>query len=221
MAVRPHPEPPHAAGLREGLLATLAAADGVAAHGIVERASALGWSADDLRVDLIAPALHEIGHRWERGEIGVAEEHLATSVCEWLLFSIAGRSPRIRDPGARRAVVGCSAGELHALGALIVANVLAERGWQVLYLGASTPADAWGPIVRARRADVAVVATTLPSGIAEVPATLQAIRAGRPECLTVVGGQAYASPSAGRAVGAGLVAGDARRLHDRLAAALS
>ena len=108
MGVITHPDPPHAASLREGLLLTLGAADQVAAHGIVERASDLGWSADELRCDLIAPVMHEVGRRWEHGEIGVADEHLATSVCEWLLFTIAGRAPRLRSATARRAVVGCS-----------------------------------------------------------------------------------------------------------------
>jgi methanogenic corrinoid protein MtbC1 len=216
-----HLDPPHAAGLREGLLLTLGAADQLAAHGILERATGLGWSADELRCDLITPVMHEVGRRWERGEIGVADEHLATSVCEWLLFSIAGRAPRDRDPAARRAIVGCSPGELHSLGALIVANVLTERGWRVLYLGDSTPPDAWPPIVRARAADVAVLTTTTPSAVAHVPGTLRAIHDARPECLTVVGGQAYATRAIGRAVGAAIVAGEVRRLPERLEAALS
>jgi methanogenic corrinoid protein MtbC1 len=217
MAVRaPFRDPPHAAGLREGLLLTLAAADEAAAHGIVERATRLGWTADELRCDLITPALHEIGHRWERGEIGVAEEHLASSVCEWLLFSIAGRERRA-VASDRRAVVGCSAGELHALGALVVSNLLSERGWRVLYLGASTPVDAWAPIVRTRRADVAVLSTTTQAAVAPVPETVRSICEARPECLTVVGGQAYdGSRGVARAVGAGLVANDARELPERL-----
>jgi methanogenic corrinoid protein MtbC1 len=221
MGVATHPDPPHAAGLREGLLLTLAAADQVAAHGIVERATALGWSSDELRCDLITPVLYEVGRRWELGEIGVADEHLATSVCEWLLFSIAGRARRIRSDRARRAVVGCSPGELHTLGSLIVANVLSERGWRVLYLGGSTPPDAWAPIIRARGADVAVLATTTPSGIAHVPGTLRSIHEARPDCLTVVGGQAYATRAIGRSVGAALFAADVRELPERLHIALS
>jgi methanogenic corrinoid protein MtbC1 len=221
MGVATHPDPPHAAGLREGLLVTLGAADQIAAHGILERASELGWTADELRCELITPVLHEVGRRWERGEIGVADEHLATSVCEWLLFSIAGRVPRVRDPAARRAIVGCSPGELHTLGSLVVANILSERGWRVLYLGASTPSDAWAPIVRARSAEVAVLATTTPSAVADVPAALRTIHEARPGCVTVVGGQAYATRAIGRRVGAAIVSGDARELPEQLDAALS
>lgn len=210
------PAPAHAAELREGLLLTLAAADQAAAHGIVEQATRLGWTADQLRCDLITPALHEIGDRWERGEIGVADEHLASSVCEWLLFSIAGRERRALASD-RRVIVGCSAGELHALGALVVSNVLSERGWRVLHLGASTPVDAWAPIVRTRRADVAVLSTTTQAAVAPVPETVRSIREARPACLVVVGGQAYqGSRAVARSVGAGLVAHDPRELPERL-----
>src|SRR5919202_993809 len=87
---------------------------------------------DDVRFDLITPALAEVGARWERGAIGVADEHLASSVCEWLLFNLAGRASREAATGRRaatgsRAIVGCSDGELHSLGARIVAHVLAEH----------------------------------------------------------------------------------------------
>jgi methanogenic corrinoid protein MtbC1 len=194
------------------LLASLLAADQIAAHDVMEGALRDGWSADDVRFQLITPALHVVGDRWERGEIGVGDEHLATSVCEWLLLTMAGRARRA-PPTGRRAVVGCSEGELHALGARMVANVMTEAGWTVLFLGASTPVSAWSPIVRSRHADAAVVATTMPAGIATVRPTLDAIRKTRPECLLVIGGQAYTGHrSAARRLGADLIAEDPREL---------
>jgi methanogenic corrinoid protein MtbC1 len=208
----PRAGPDQADELLADLLASLLAADQIAAHGVLERALQAGWSADDVRFALITPALHEIGMRWERGAIGVGDEHLATSVCEWLLLTLAGRTRRT-PPSGRRAVVGCSEGELHALGARMVANVLTEAGWTVLFLGASTPASAWSPIVRSRHADAAVVATTMPDGVATVRPTLESIRAARPECLLAIGGQAYAGRGgAARRVGADLFAEDPREL---------
>lgn len=101
--------------LLEGLLDALQAADQPAGMEVVDRAMKLGWTVDDVRFQLITPALHRVGLRWERGEIGVADEHLACSVCEWLLFALAGRVRRPLATG-RRALVGCSEGELHGLG---------------------------------------------------------------------------------------------------------
>ena len=198
------------------LLASLLAADQRAAQRVVDDALSRGCSVDDVRFRLITPALHAVGDRWERGEIGVADEHLATSVCEWLLVRMAGRSPRAPSSG-RRALVGCSEGELHALGMRIVAGVLVDAGWSVLYLGAATPAGAWGPIVRARHPDLVVVGTTMTDALEPVRATLASVKSARPECLTVIGGQAYeAAPGVGDRLGADIVSVDARELVGRL-----
>jgi len=199
------------------LLRTILAADQRAAQRVVDDALARGHTADDVRFGLITPALHAVGDRWERGEIGVADEHLATSVCEWLLVRLAGRVRRTRGSG-RRALVGCSEGELHALAVRMVAGVLVEAGWSVLFLGAATPAGAWGPIVRARHPDLAVVGTTMRERLDTVGATLGSIKAARPECLTVVGGQAYeaAGPEEAAELGADIVSLDARELVGRL-----
>jgi MerR family transcriptional regulator, light-induced transcriptional regulator len=146
----------------------------------------------------------------------VADEHLASSICDWLLFALAGRVQRLRATG-RRALVGCSEGELHALGARMIAHVLSERGWTVMLLGADTPAAAWPQIVRARRPDVAVLSTTTAAVLGQVGPSLHAIKTARPECRTVVGGQAYARLSSPAVeFGADLVALDARTLPERL-----
>src|SRR6476661_3908014 len=84
--------------LLEALLDALLEVDQAAALAIVAQAVKAGWSADDVRFGLITPALYEVGVRWQRAEIGVAEEHLATSVCEWLLFGLAGSA--LREPAA-------------------------------------------------------------------------------------------------------------------------
>jgi MerR family transcriptional regulator, light-induced transcriptional regulator len=216
-AVAPPPPPvDDGSRLLEALLAALLAADQVAAQTVVDRAHRLGWTIDDVRFGLIVPALHEVGDAWERGEIGVAEEHLATSVCQWLLFTLAGQVRRPPRTGAR-VVVGCSEGELHALGALLVANVLAEHGWTVLLLGATTPVAAWRSIVAARHPDVVAVSTTGAGRLPEVGPTLHEIRRGRPDCLAVVGGQAYAGRNEAAAeLGADLLVADIRELPARL-----
>ena len=215
-AEAPEPSLTERGQLLEALLGTLQAADQGAATGVVDRALKLGWTVDDVRFHLVTPALHDVGARWERGEIGVADEHLACSVCEWLLFSLAGRVRRPLPTG-RRAIVGCSEGELHNLGARIVAHVLSERGWTVLLLGADTPAAAWPQIVRARRPDVAVLSTTTPGVLRDVASCVRAIKTARPECRTVVGGQAYWDlPSAAVDFGADLLALDARSLPSQL-----
>ena len=221
-AQAPHPSRPQQGQLLEEFVPLLLGADQIGASKLVGRAIELGWTIDDVRFDLITPALAEVGARWERGAIGVADEHLASSVCEWLLFNLAGRASREAATGRRaatgpRAIVGCSDGELHSLGARIVAHVLAEHGWTVLYLGAATPPAAWAQIVRSRRADVVVLCTTMPSLLARVRAALKEIKSARPDCRTVVGGQAYwGRPDAHDLLRPDLLALDARKLTEQV-----
>jgi methanogenic corrinoid protein MtbC1 len=215
-APAPDPSLTERGQLLEALLDALRAADQPGAIGVADRALSLGWTVDDVRFHLITPALYEVGLRWQRAEIGVAEEHLASSICEWLLFTLAGR---VRRPPAigRRALVGCSEGELHGLGARMIAHLLSERGWAVLLLGADTPAAAWPEIVRARRPDVAVLSTTMHGCLARVGPSLRSIKTARPDCRTIVGGQAYWELSSAAAdFGADLLTLDLRTLHHRL-----
>jgi methanogenic corrinoid protein MtbC1 len=120
-AAAPHPSLTERGQLHEAMLSALRRADQRDSMGVVERATALGWTVDAIRFHLITPALYDIGLLWQRGQIGVADEHLASSICEWLLFVLAGRARRPPRTG-RRALVGSSDGELHSLGARMMAG---------------------------------------------------------------------------------------------------
>ena len=130
---------------------------------------------------------------------------------------------RSRRPGPAAATDGAAGarrlqrGGAARLGARMIAHVLSERGWTVMLLGADTPAAAWPQIVRARRPDIAVLSTTTVAVLGRVGPSLHAIKTARPECRTVIGGQAYSrlsNPSVN--FGADLVALDARTLPQRL-----
>src|SRR3712207_2379731 len=73
-------------------------------------------------LELVQPAMIEIGERWHRGEINVAAEHFATQFVRRKLASLLS----LFEGSAHRAtiVVGCAPGELHDLGALLSALFL-------------------------------------------------------------------------------------------------
>ena len=77
---------------------------------------------------VLLPVLHEIGTRWESGEISVAEEHFATACCA----AACSRSAAIGGAGrGPLAVLACPPGELHDLGLIAFGLVLRERGWRI------------------------------------------------------------------------------------------
>lgn len=84
-----------------------------------------------------APLLVEVGDRWSRGELTVADEHLTSGVLRNLLSSLL--HTRGRGHGVRL-LMSTPAGERHELGTLITSLVAADAGLDVVYLGPDMPA---------------------------------------------------------------------------------
>jgi MerR family transcriptional regulator, light-induced transcriptional regulator len=87
---------------------------------------------------VLLPVMHEIGERWEKGEISVAQEHFATGVLRGRMLSLgrnwgAGAGPL--------ALLACPPGERHDLGLIAFGLVLRERGWRIAFLGSDTPIE--------------------------------------------------------------------------------
>jgi MerR family transcriptional regulator, light-induced transcriptional regulator len=96
-----------------------------------EALAAFGLSA--LCLEVMAPCLWRIGDSWERGEIRVATEHFASNYLRGFLLGVYQSLP-----GSRRGaliLVGCAPGELHDIGALMLALLLREQGRRVEFLG--------------------------------------------------------------------------------------
>lgn len=89
--------------------------------------------------DHVAPLLVAIGEAWARGDIGVHQEHLASSLLTQMLQA------RIHGPGrhrrnSKRILLATPPEEFHAIGLYMVQAVLADQGISTMMLGASVPA---------------------------------------------------------------------------------
>jgi MerR family transcriptional regulator, light-induced transcriptional regulator len=121
----------------------------------LERASrSLGHAANtfsphDLVTLVIAPALDEIGDRWQSGEICTAAEHAASAMMRTHLGALLAAQP---VTGKAPIICTTPAGEQHELGALLVAVVAAMHGLRPVYLGANLPAEQIAQAARLSRA---------------------------------------------------------------------
>jgi len=110
----------------------------------------------DLRTvnrELVTRSLHEIGSLWEENRITAADEHLATAVIQSVLTHLYPDLPiGPRDRGV--AVIMGVAGELHQVGAHMVADLLETDGWDVRFLGTNVPAPAVAHTLEETNADV-------------------------------------------------------------------
>ncbi len=150
----PDAEPPQAEGLRQApasahavpqsapdLEECLRCVERLDARGLEDaltRAAALMGMASFID-RLLQPLLQSIGERWRAGELRPANEHLATAIVRTFL----GRMLDSFQPTAQapRLIVTTPAGQMHELGALVVAVTAASAGWRVLYLGPNLPAE--------------------------------------------------------------------------------
>lgn len=80
----------------------------------------------------------ELGLLWQRGELHAGEEHLATRIVEGLLAELSTVGECEPSIG-RRVLIASPAGDLHELGARMVARRFERRGWSVFFLGANVP----------------------------------------------------------------------------------
>lgn len=110
----------------------------------------------ELVFQVLVPILQEIGQRWSHGEIGVAQEHLASSQISGVLSALL----RFRPPeaGAPQAIFTTPPGHRHEFGALIGALLAIGRGFDPLYLGADLPAEDLEWAVRSTRPRLLVLA---------------------------------------------------------------
>ena len=123
------------AELAEAMLHAIADADHARLGNLLDQAFAL-YPVEVALDEVVHPVLTSVGEGWERGELTVADEHLATATMrahlERLLADVRG--------GVRGvAVLACAPGERHELGLMMLGVLLRADGWQVAYLGADTP----------------------------------------------------------------------------------
>lgn len=118
------------------------------ARGIVIAAYLDGWSLPDLFDGPIAGALHEIGILWQHDARGIFIEHQATTACVEVVNQLRVLLPP-PPSGAPVAVGGAPAGDVYLLPSAMAAAVLASTGFEVVNLGADTPAAAFRHAVEA------------------------------------------------------------------------
>lgn len=89
--------------------------------------------------NLITPAMQHIGHLWETNQITVADEHLATATCDFVLSKLAYQ--REKSQTGKRAMFLCLDGEQHYIGLKMVNSLFEEDGWETKYFGPSLPLE--------------------------------------------------------------------------------
>jgi MerR family transcriptional regulator, light-induced transcriptional regulator len=183
-------DPVRATATKAQLEARLLAGDEPGAWGVLEAALASDRSASDVLLQLVAPALESIGDRWNLGELTVADEHRASAVAVRLISRIGARFGR-RGPKRGSVVITTPPAELHSAPVAIAANLLRWAGFNVIELGADTPADALAQVLAGVSDLLAVaMACTTQDSTASARRVIAHLHAARPGTTVLLGGAA-------------------------------
>lgn len=137
----------------------LVAYDARSASRLLEEALAI-VPVEDVCLNILQPALDEIGHRWQRSEILVSGEHFATSFASRTLGSLYNLSRP--EEGRGPIVATCLEGELHEIGLLMTSLFLSRRGFRVVYLGSNLPVGDLVQTIEELRPPIVLVSASTP-----------------------------------------------------------
>lgn len=140
--------------------------------------------------NIIEPCQREVGRLWQLNRITVAHEHYSTEAMRHIMTRLTTTAIRMPQRG-RRLIAASVEGELHDIGARMIADMLEVNGWEVFFLGANTPGGAIFQLTALTNANVVALSATMPFNLSRVREASTAIHSVVPKASIIVGGQAF------------------------------
>lgn len=154
---------------------------------------ALAAGIDPLRLihDYLAPAMDEVGRRYEQGEYFLPELVLASDAMQSVMSLIR---PSLASAGQVRAripvVIGTVRGDMHDIGKNLVAAMLEGAGFEVHDLGVDVQPEQFVEAAKATDARIVAMSALLTTTMGAMRDTIEALRAAglRERVRVLVGG---------------------------------
>jgi MerR family transcriptional regulator, light-induced transcriptional regulator len=173
--------------------AAILCGDEVAAEIAIREAIEAKLSTAEIDDEIIAPALWLVGELWQRGDLSVADEHIATEISIRVL-ALQREAQRVaRGRGGHRVMLAAPAGELHVVALRMIGNLLREGGYDVVLIGADVPAHALAAAAGRHEPDVICLSSTMPGGADRVLVSIREVQRQWPSARFIVGGRGLTS----------------------------
>lgn len=143
-------------------------------------------------LNIIQPTMYTIGAMWEKDEISVAHEHLATSIIMRIMSSFYDQYV-LRTPDKYKILIAAAVNEFHEIGARIVSDYLEINGYDVRFLGSNMPSDDLVRILLKEKPRVLGLSVSMSYNIGKLIETVQEIRSNKDlaEIRIMAGGYAF------------------------------
>ena len=176
------------ARLRSEFLDAIAWGDARLAELIGLEAVAAGMDLATLYVDVMTPALREVGERWAKGELSIAEEHLATSLVDGVMGVVSRAGTKAPRRSRERVLLAAVESEGHVVGLRMLADLAEGAGFDVHYLGPSVPVAGLPDMVRRHNPRVVGLSMTVGAPAWAIVQAVDALADACPDVALLVGG---------------------------------
>ena len=138
---------------------------------------------------IFIPTMTKIGDLWERKELGVAAEHIASNVAQNLIKNITETNRKTGKKG--NILLTTPTGENHSIGCSVLESYLQNKGFNVYNLAPATPTKYVLDFLKSSKPDAIVVSITLPENIKSGQRLVSKLREEEKNIPIYVGGQAF------------------------------
>ena len=201
------PPPPEEAGaptparVRERLLAAILAGDRDGVIPAVDEALAQGIPPIEVNVSMLAPALEEVGARFERQEIFLPQMILAAETVQAAFARLKREMKGERMQSRGRIVMATVLGDVHDIGKNICCTVLENYGYEIVDLGRNVPAEVIAEQAAASGANLIGLSALMTTTMRQMETVIAELRRRGLSQRVMVGG-AVVTPAYARKIGA-------------------
>ena len=151
-----------------------------------------GKTLTDIFDDLICPAMNCIGELWYKGDLSVAQEHLATRTAQSAIHTLRRTLPVPEMRGELAMCCGIE-GDFHELPTHLAQMTIENEGWEVLNFGANMPLHSMTEEILQHLPELICISATLMPDIERISRDYKDFREriGKLKIPVIIGGRAF------------------------------
>ncbi|MBM4063326.1 MAG: cobalamin-binding protein [Planctomycetes bacterium] len=164
--------------------------DAKSARAVAEQALAAGHDPLQLVTGHMAPAMDEVGRRFQCNEYFVPELLLSARAMKAAMELIRPRLAASGQQPIARIAIGTVRGDMHDIGKNLVGALLEGGGFEVIDLGANVPPERFVAAITEQKAQAVALSALLTTTMVAMKTTIDAIKAAglRERVKVLVGG---------------------------------
>jgi methanogenic corrinoid protein MtbC1 len=151
-----------------------------------------GSTIKDIYLDVFQRTPREIGYLWETDQITVTKEHYYTAATQTIMAQLYSHIFKAEEKN-KSALIACIGGELHELGARMVADFFEMDGWDTYYVSANTPADSLIKTIEEQKLDILGLSVNMFYNLPNLQKLIKCIKTETdvPEMKIIIGGRLF------------------------------